>query len=177
MKGALAILVALGSALGPAVAWAFDVVEVIAPRPLELRAGETRNAVIEVVVKPGYHVQANPAAQPNLIPTALTLASAPGVTVGTPHYPAPKRLRLSGSGDELLVYDRRFVIVVPLTRAERGAPSLRLEGSLRYQGCDDRHCFFPRTAQFALVVCNSAPRVSSELGVVAGAAGIRPKTP
>jgi uncharacterized protein len=154
VKRALIRMAVLGAVLAaPAAVGAFDVVaEVIAAGPVELRVGETRDVVIEIVVKPGYHVQANPAAWPYLIPTALTLASAPGVTVGTPRYPAPKRLRLAGGGDELLVYDRRFVIVVPITHATSGAVSVRLEGSLRYQGCDDRHCFFPRSTPIALVV-------------------------
>lgn len=161
MKRALARMAVLGAVLAaPAAAWAFDVLaEVIAPGLVELRGGETRNVVIEVVVKPGYHVQANPAAQPYLIPTALTLASSPGVTVGTPRYPAPKRLRLAGSGDQLLVHDRRFVVVVPITNTKRGAVSARLEGSLRYQGCDGRHCYFPRTAPITLIVGSGAARV------------------
>jgi DsbC/DsbD-like thiol-disulfide interchange protein len=162
MRAKTAVLTAvLGAALAaPDAAWAFDVVAAMTvPGPVELRAGETRNVVIEVIVKPGHHVQANPAAQPTLIPTVLTLASAPGVTVGTPRYPAPKRLRLAGSGDELLVYDRRFVIVVPITLTKRAAVSVRLEGSLRYQGCDGRHCFFPRTTPITLVVGSGAARV------------------
>lgn len=136
--------------MGPGAAQ--GVAQVIPPRPVELRAGETRDAVIEVVVKPGYHVQANPAAWPYLIPTALTLAPAPGVTVGVPRYPAPKRLRLVGSGEDLLVYEGRFAIVVPITQTLRAAAPVRLQGRLNYQGCDDRRCFFPREAPVELTV-------------------------
>jgi DsbC/DsbD-like thiol-disulfide interchange protein len=152
MKAAFVLLAALGAAVAPAPAWADDVATVIAPRQLGLRAGETRDLVVEVIVKPGHYVQANPAAQPFLIPTALTLACTPGVTVGEPRYPAPKRLRLAGSGDELLVYDRRFVIVVPITRSQRNGAQVQLKGSLGYQGCDGRHCLFPRSTPIELVL-------------------------
>ncbi|MBI5716601.1 MAG: hypothetical protein HZC37_02815 [Burkholderiales bacterium] len=140
----------------PTLAWALDVAQVVAPRPVVMRAGETRQVAIEVIVKPGYHVQANPAAWPYLIPTALTMAPAPGVTVGVPRYPPPKRLRLASSGEELLVYERRFEIVVPITQARRDAAPVQLQGSLSYQGCDDRRCFFPRTAPVELTVVGRA---------------------
>lgn len=139
---------------------AFEVAKVVAPPVVEAPAGQTRHVAIEVIVEPGYHVQANPAALPNLIPTAIAVSAPPGVTVGAPRYPAPKRMRLAGGGTELLVLDGRFVVEVPITRVRQGAEaatSLRLDGRLTYQGCDDRRCFFPRTTTFVLDVVARDP--------------------
>lgn len=91
-------LIAMVAALvgAPAAATAFEVVQVVEPT-VALPVDKPWEVAIDVVVKPGYHVQANPAAYPELVATALTLPPAPGVAVGKPRYPAPKRLRLEGS--------------------------------------------------------------------------------
>ena len=121
-----------------------ELVQIIAPHETVLRAGESGFMLVDVIVRPGYHVQANPPAFPNLIPLTLTLDPAPGVEIGTPAYPPPKRLRLEGSGETLLVLDGRFSIHVPVTRRGAAPASVQIRGRLRYQGCDDVHCLFPR---------------------------------
>jgi hypothetical protein len=79
------------------------------------------------------------------------------VTVGSPIYPAAKRLRLEGSGKQLLVYEGQFRIIVPMTRNAPAAAPMRLEGSLQYQGCDDRQCLFPQTIPVVLTIEADAP--------------------
>jgi DsbC/DsbD-like thiol-disulfide interchange protein len=158
MMRAAALIAMLAAAAGAATdAAAFEVAQVIGPSRIVLPVGKLQQVAIEFAVKPGYHVQANPAAYPNLIPTRLTLLPVPGVAVGKPRYPAAKRMRLEGSGEQLLVYDGRFRIVVPMARYAPAAARIRLEGSLRYQGCDDRHCLFPETLPVALTVEADGP--------------------
>lgn len=158
MIRALALFAAVAPAVVVSAAAAeFEVAQVIAPASVALPAGKLRQVKIDVIVKPGYHVQANPAAYPNLIPTVLTLAPASGVAVGKPVYPGPKRLRLEGSGDQLLVYDGRFQIIVPMARFSKAPSTVRLEGSLRYQGCDQVRCLFPQTLPVVLTVEALAP--------------------
>lgn len=158
MMRAVVLAAMLAAAAGAANdAAAFEVAQVVGPARIVLPIGKLQQVAIDVAVKPGYHVQANPAAYPNLIPTRLTLLPVPGVAVGKPRYPSAKRLRLEGSGEQLLVYDGRFRIVVPMARYAPAAAPIRLEGSLRYQGCDDRHCLFPETLAVVLSIEADSP--------------------
>jgi hypothetical protein len=123
-----------------------DVVEVLRPPVLELRAGAQAVARVDLRVKPGYHVQANPVLDAALIPIDLAMRPAPGFELGAPRYPEARRFQLEGMLDDLVVLDGTFSIAVPI-RASRGiAPGQRtLEGRVRYQACDHAHCLFPRT--------------------------------
>lgn len=153
MIRALALLAAATLALVvPTAAAEFEVARVIAPVGVALPSGTLRQVKFDVIVKPGYHVQANPAAYPNLIPIVLSLTPASGVAVGKPVYPKPKRLRLEGSGDQLLVYDGHFQIIVPMARLPNAPPSVQVEGSLHYQGCDHVRCLFPRKVPVVLTL-------------------------
>ncbi len=149
---ALAVLVGLGAA--PAVVRAVEVVTVIPPAGVEAKPGAGTLVALRVVVKPGYHVQANPVENPSLIPITLKMGAAASVSVGDPLYPAARRMRLPGDNQDLVVYDGTFAIALPLTvepNARAGATVI-LKGTLRYQACDDRHCLLPVTLPVALAV-------------------------
>jgi len=148
---ALAALAVLGAA--PAGAHALEVVTVLPPSGVELRPGADTRLAIQIMVKPGYHVQANPVENPSLIPITLKVDPVGKVSVGEPLYPASKRLKLPGSSQDLVVYDGTFAIGLPIKVARdamAGATALR--GSLRYQACDDSHCLFPVTLPLTLSV-------------------------
>jgi DsbC/DsbD-like thiol-disulfide interchange protein len=149
---ALAILAALSGA--PASAYAIEVVTVVAPSGVELKPGASTRIALKIVVKPGYHVQANPVENPSLIPITLKIDGAGDLSVGEPLYPTAKRLRLPGDSQDLVVYDGTFAITLPL-QAKRNATAgatVTLKGSLRYQACDDSHCLFPVTLPVVLAV-------------------------
>jgi len=149
---ALVVLATLASAPGGALA--ADVVTLHPPAGVEVKPGALTRIAIQIVVKPGYHVQANPVENPSLIPITLKIDAAKSISVGEPVYPAPKRLRLSGDSQDLVVYDGSFVIALPV-QVERNATAgatVTLTGSLRYQACDDSHCLFPVTLPVAVPV-------------------------
>ncbi len=59
---------------------------------------------------------------------------------------------MEGIDHEFAVMDGRVEIAVPLTlTVAEGAP-LRVAVSVRYQACDDRQCFIPRTETLQLVL-------------------------
>jgi len=149
---ALTVLVALGAI--PAPAHAIEVVAVLAPQGVAVKPGAGTRVALQVMVKPGYHVQANPVENPSLIPVTLKMEAAGNVSVGEPIYPTPKRLRLPGDSQDLVVYDGTFVIALPIKvgRSATVGATVTLTGSLRYQACDDSHCLFPVTLPVALVV-------------------------
>lgn len=120
-------------------------------RPVGIGVGRSGTVTVVVTVKPGFHVQANPASE-ELVPTTLTLEPAPGLTLGTPVYPKSKPYRLEGVG-ELAVYDGTFEIKVPVTVGKTVPLGQRaLKGSVRYQACDDTTCFFPVTEPVMVTV-------------------------
>jgi thiol:disulfide interchange protein DsbD len=119
-----------------------------------VKPGAGTHIAIQVAVKPGYHVQANPVENPDLIPITLKIDAAGSVSVGKPVYPAAKRMRLRGDSQDLVVYDGTFTISLPVKVGLEGAAgdTVTLRGTLRYQACDDRHCLFPVTLPVAVVV-------------------------
>jgi DsbC/DsbD-like thiol-disulfide interchange protein len=149
---ALSLLAVLGAA--PAQAVALEVVSFAVPANVELAPGATTRIALRIMVKPGYHVQANPVDNPSLIPITLKVDPLDTIAVGEPLYPAAKRLRLPGDTQDLVVYDGTFVIGLPVTAARNAVSgaALTLKGTLRYQACDDSHCLFPVTLPVALPV-------------------------
>jgi hypothetical protein len=122
------------------------VVTVGEPSAVELAPGGTARARVAVTIAPGFHVQANPASGPTLIPLRLELHAEPPLRLGDPVYPPGKGYRLQGSDLELSVYDGTVEVSVSVEAAKNAALIEKtLEGSLRYQACDDRVCLPPRT--------------------------------
>jgi DsbC/DsbD-like thiol-disulfide interchange protein len=155
MSWRLAALVVVATlAVAPVCSLAADVVTLRPPSSVEVKPGAGTRIAIQVVVKSGYHVQANPVENPSLIPITLKMDLAENISVGEPLYPVAKRLRLPGDTQDLVVYDGTFAIGLPV-KVERSATAgatVTLKGSLRYQACDDSHCLFPVTLPVALAV-------------------------
>ena len=150
-----AVLAAMAALAAFPVAAAFaNVVATIHPANAKVKVGSAASVEIRVAVKRGYHVQANPVENPSLIPITLKIDPAAGVTVGKPVYPTAKRIRLQGDDQDLVVYDNTFTIALPIKLSRDLAPgdTVKLNGSLRYQACDDRHCLFPVTVPLTVVV-------------------------
>jgi thiol:disulfide interchange protein len=114
-----------------------------------VRAGTSVRAVAKVVLPPdwkGLHTNANKPRDPSLIPTELTLEPPAGVTVEEIVYPVPIDLKQTGADLPLAVYEHEFSIGIVLRVASDVAPgNLPLTGRLRYQACDEKQCYFPKT--------------------------------
>ena len=129
------------------------VVTVSAPEAVTVAAGKKAEARVEVKVKEGFRVQANPASEPYLIPLRLEMAETPRVRPGTPVYPVGRPYRLQGTEKELSTYEGTFEIRVPVEVAAGASPGdERLEGVLRYQACDARICLRPTSVPVSLPV-------------------------
>jgi len=129
------------------------VVSVRTPEIVEIVAGQTGQAHWTVVIAEGFHVQANPASQPYLIPTKLELMAANGITPGNPVYPKGKPYRLNGDSSDLSTYEGTFKIDIPLKADEQAEPGQSvLHGKLSYQACDARMCLAPTFVSIELSV-------------------------
>jgi len=124
---------------------------------LQLRPGASGTIVVPVTVAPGYHVQANPAANELYIPLELEIDPVEDLQIDGITYPKSISLRLEGATEELLTYEGTVRIDVAVRVAASAEPGRHaVQGSLRYQACDSKRCFFPASipVTFDLVVAN-----------------------
>jgi uncharacterized protein YyaL (SSP411 family) len=111
-----------------------DVVEVSGQ--LTAGPGPWRPFVVELAIRPGWHLNAHPASLPSLVATSLgpVLGQLRGLRypAGEPFGPAT---------EPISVYRGRVMLVGEIEPPVGGAPSLELT----YQACDDRRCLPPVT--------------------------------
>ncbi|TMA65602.1 MAG: DUF255 domain-containing protein [Deltaproteobacteria bacterium] len=110
-------------------------------------AGAEGQAVVEVTVAPGWHVNAHDPRDDFLVPTTLTLLPPDGMRAGEVVYPEPVERRLAFGGDHAL---RLYTGRVRFTARLEGTPAAGagpLRAALRYQACNDSRCLPPRTLE------------------------------
>jgi DsbC/DsbD-like thiol-disulfide interchange protein len=108
------------------------------------RPGAAHTLVVEIAPKPKMHVYAP--AEKEGIPVSLTLDPKPTFKTSPPQFPPPEKYYFEPLKLTQLVFSKPFRIRQPivLTNSPSSAP-LTIEGSLRYQACDDRVCYIPKT--------------------------------
>lgn len=137
---------------GLSIAQPENLVTVVAPET-RLHEGETAKVQISVVVRDGYHIQANIVDDESLIPTSLVLDASENVIAMRNKFPRGKKLKLQGTETFLRVYDGKFSVVLFLTPTVRSQPgNYSLGARLQYQACDSQTCFFPRVLEFSIPV-------------------------
>jgi hypothetical protein len=116
------------------------------------RPGNRILLLLEVELKRGLHVYA-PGVQGSYIPIDWKVAESDGWLPQAVTYPAAENLHFAVLGETLPVYDGRLRLTRDITIGQRRqvTPLLKpgeelwIEGSFRYQACDDRQCFPPQT--------------------------------
>jgi hypothetical protein len=120
------------------------------PSTFEVAPGRTTPVRLRFRVAPGHYVQANPAAEPFLVPLKLEMQESGGVRPGSVRYPPGRPYRLPGSTRDLSVYGDPVELTLPLIADAGAAAAGVLEGVLRYQACNDRVCLRPRSVPVML---------------------------
>ena len=96
-------------------------------------------------IRPGYHVNSNRPSEDYLIPTKLTWDAAP-ITLRSVNYPDAESVTYSFSEKPLSVYSGKIRVISTFKAPESpGADFKTLTGKLRYQACNDKACFPPKT--------------------------------
>ena len=115
-----------------------------------------RSAAIQVkiplTVQKGFHVNSNKPREEYLIPLKLTWTATGALQAGTIDYPAPSIEKYEFAEMPLSVYSGSFDLVAHFkvaTNASAGPGAAT--GKLRYQACNDRACFAPKTVDVTLV--------------------------
>jgi DsbC/DsbD-like thiol-disulfide interchange protein len=125
----------------------------ITPPVIHARIAEKSVMCISVAVKEGYHIQGSQPGNEWIIPTSLDISPSEIITTGNPSFPAAKKFRLEGTPDYLEVYDGTIEISVPFSIIDKSKKgSYVVEATLRYQACDDKRCFSPKTFSFPITV-------------------------
>jgi hypothetical protein len=114
-----------------------------------IRAAKPASLELRFHMLPGYHVNSHTPKSETLIATTLTLLPAVGVKAAAPQYPAGKPYSFSfDPADKLDVYAGDFTIKLPVVAA---AGAHTIDGTLRYQACDNASCYPPRTVPVKLI--------------------------
>ena len=109
-----------------------------------LHVGERITLVIDVTLKPGMHVYA-PGVD-GYIPVAWAMGPSPSWTAHDAVFPASEKLRLEAIQETVPVYQNHIRITRDVTVGQNVKPGpLTVEGTFRYQACDDRVCYIPQT--------------------------------
>jgi DsbC/DsbD-like thiol-disulfide interchange protein len=112
-------------------------------------AGKSGLLELRFHVVQGFHVNSHTPKSELLIPTTLSLQPAGGVKPGTLEYPAGKPYSFSfDPGDKLDVYAGDFAVKLPVVAT---AGDHTLDGTLRYQACDNAACYPPKTLPVKVV--------------------------
>lgn len=114
-----------------------------------------RNASVQtkipVSVKSGYHVNSNAPNDEYLIPLKLTWKSTGALEAGQVTYPKPAQEKYEFSEKPLSVYTGNFDLVAnfKVSANAPAGPGIAV-GQLRYQACNDRACFPPKTIEVSV---------------------------
>ncbi len=121
--------------------------------PVELTAGSSADAVVQVKIQSGYHINANPPTYPYLKATEVTLKPTDSLSVGTITYPKSTSRKLQFADDPIAIYEGNAelkVVVKAAPTANKG--SSNLSGKLKVQACDDQVCYPPGEIDVAIPV-------------------------
>jgi DsbC/DsbD-like thiol-disulfide interchange protein len=137
---ALAVAALLAPAQAPQILTLREPQKVTVPRQ-----GEARVA-LRLSMRPGYHANSDKPSEDYLIPMRLTWDSKGPVEAAEIVYPKAKMQKFEFTEKPISVVDGDFEIVTRLRRAPNAMPGPAfLSGKLRYQACNDKMCFPPKT--------------------------------
>jgi len=125
--------------------------------------GGTASLSIAMRVNKGFHVNSH---QPNdelLLPTVVHLNPPEGIVIMNIAYPEAEELALSFAGNEKLsVYSGSFEVTAEVRVPKSAAPGIqRVHGEVKYQACDNRQCFPPKTTPLEFDVKVVRPKVKT----------------
>ncbi len=122
----------------------------IATAATPLPAGGRSTLTVDVAPKPAIHVYAP--AEKEAIPITLTLAVEEGVKAQPAVFPPAEKFFFAPLNLTQLVYSKPFRITQAVTvspavaqRARETGGALVVKGTLRYQACDDKVCYVPKS--------------------------------
>jgi thiol:disulfide interchange protein DsbD len=110
-----------------------------------VRPGQRISLTLEIELKPGMHVYA-PSVE-GYIPIEWSMAPNDAIVAHPVVNPPSKMLHLPAIDETLPVYGGRFRLVrdISIANDAKLKGEFTIEGTFRYQACDDRMCYVPKT--------------------------------
>lgn len=109
------------------------------------RQGEAR-ITLKLSMRPGYHANSDNPSEDFLIPLRLTWDARAPLEPIEILYPKAKLEKFEFTEKPISVVDGEFEIATRFRRSASAAPGPAfLSGKLRYQACNDKMCFPPKT--------------------------------
>jgi peroxiredoxin len=114
-------------------------------------AGQRVSLTLDIEMKPNMHVYA-PGVEDNYIPIGWKMKESDAAAAHEVSYPPSEKLHLAAIDETVPVYRDRFRLTREITIGQdaKVRPALdssgkfTVEGTLRYQACDDRVCYIPQ---------------------------------
>ncbi len=109
---------------------------------------------VEIKIRQGWHINANPSGQENLIPTTISVTKDAPIEIENVEYPKGESTQFAFSDEALNVYEGTIKFVVNLkqklnTERNRNMPIVLI---LEYQACNDTECLLPQTLDVPLKI-------------------------
>ena len=116
------------------------------------KRGGAVEAKLSLSLQPGYHVNSNKPSEEYLIPLRLTWTPGPLEPVAN-EFPKPLMEKYEFSPTPLSVFSGDFQIVSRFKVPTSAKPGMTVvDGKLRYQACNNKACFPPKTLEVKLPV-------------------------
>ena len=123
---------------------------VTASTTIKADSDEIFEVELQLEIAAGWHINANPAGQDNLIPTTLEVDRDMPVEIIDIAYPKGKSMRFEFSDKSLNVYEDSLTIPIKLRQKSNATGSSKVTLKLTYQPCNDTECLFPETLEIPL---------------------------
>lgn len=104
---------------------------------------------VQLHIAPGFHINANPASEPNLIATTLLAGGQPLQGV---RYPPPQQFRPAFAPQGIAVWEGRVTLDLPAL-----SPTRRAALALRVQACNATTCLAPSVLPIPVFPSRSSP--------------------
>lgn len=138
--------------MASAAAQTSNILTVEPPAKIAVKRGATADAKLSVKLQPGFHVNSNTPSESYLIPLRLTWAAGPLETTRIA-FPKPTMEKYAFSEKPLSVFTGSLDIITTFKAVATAAQGpAYVSGKLRYQACNDKACFPPKTVDIKLPV-------------------------
>ena len=108
------------------------------------------NVKLRLKIAAGWHINANPAGQANLIPTTLTIDTDTPMDIIDVAYPKGRSARFEFSDQPVNVYEGNLTIPLKLKQKSNRKSNTQVTLKLSYQPCSETECLLPQTLNIPL---------------------------
>ena len=121
--------------------------------------GGSAQVAIEIKIAAPWHINANPASEDFLVPTAVAFSLPAGVTLRGVAYPQAVEKKLEFAEAPLRLYEGVVYVgaVVDIAN-DMSLGASTITATITYQACDNEKCLLPQTLDVPVALAISSPR-------------------